>query len=267
MLRPHGAGGSHIASKSLLDLDPHTNPWPRFLRSSRSFTIPSRVLAALMFVLAASFALHCWMYGRMHALEAQLIRTSASPSSESAAQAAATAAQTQMRLLMNQITANVAKHSQAASANTQQPVEVTAETVKTAALHAAASHQLQPPPLPLPPPPITLNPSEISRLEEPWRWFESSGEHKDLLAKVQSLREERGRPLVLLDIGLNIGSAPWAIARICPVRSKQTRTQRMTSRSITDRIHVSALVCVCVLHRTALSTVSSRFRSISHSHT
>jgi FkbM family methyltransferase len=52
-------------------------------------------------------------------------------------------------------------------------------------------------------------------LEEPWRWFESSGEHKELLSRVQQLRAAVGRPLRILDIGLNIGSAPWAIERVC----------------------------------------------------
>jgi hypothetical protein len=72
------------------------------------------------------------------------------------------------------------------------------------------------PPIPAPPPTLELTQTDITRLEEPWRWFESSGEHKDLLKKVAEMRAELGRPLVILDIGLNIGSAPWAIERVCP---------------------------------------------------
>jgi len=70
----------------------------------------------------------------------------------------------------------------------------------------------------LPPPPVqpTLSITDKHRLEEPWKWFETSGEHKDLLAKVVELRERLGRPVVILDIGLNIGSAPWAIEKLCP---------------------------------------------------
>ena len=72
--------------------------------------------------------------------------------------------------------------------------------------------------LPSPPPlnDAILSQADISRLEEPWKWFESSGEHKDLLEKVRSLRAAKGSPLVILDIGLNIGSAPFAIERVCP---------------------------------------------------
>ena len=70
----------------------------------------------------------------------------------------------------------------------------------------------------LPPTPalVPLTSDQLVSLEEPWKWFERIGEHKDLVAKVQSLRSQLGRPLVILDIGLNIGTASWSIARVCP---------------------------------------------------
>jgi len=66
------------------------------------------------------------------------------------------------------------------------------------------------------PPPVALSAADIRRLDEPWEWFQSSNEHRDLLDRIVRMRVELGRPLLILDIGLNIGSAPWAIARVCP---------------------------------------------------
>lgn len=67
--------------------------------------------------------------------------------------------------------------------------------------------------LPAPPPPYTLSSAELQKLEEPWGWFQRAGEHRDLVAKVKQLRQQKGRPLVIIDVGLNIGSAPWALVQ------------------------------------------------------
>jgi hypothetical protein len=218
MLRPHasassGDGASTSRSAGIDSL----------FRSTRTIAFPRRMVLLGALLCAGSLLLHMWSFAAMATLRSQLEACNGA----AGVGAGAPSIRTELDPLRSTLP-SVARPT----ANAVRLIEQVREAAQPS---PAAAVPTTPTTLPPQPTPITLTAAQISKLEEPWRWFETSGEHKDLQTKIQSLREERAHPLVILDIGLNIGSAPYAITKLCPVSWKRIATAAGSCDVLSDR--------------------------------
>lgn len=230
-------------------------------RGNPSIPVPRRAILLLLTLLALSLGCHILTFGALSALSSQLALCSAAPTTTELTPTltlpvtlAATRESNNKNDANNQIPSTVARMRPIVQLKTQPVSEVqpvaplaaspAAATVSPTVAPAAAAAAAAPAiaistplpassstPLPPEPTPLTLTSAQQSKLEEPWRWFETSGEHKDLVKQITNMRQELGRPLVILDIGLNIGSAPYAITKICPVTKKDMASSRASEQS------------------------------------